>query len=86
MLRFRLGLSFSDLPLGPIPACKFCFSQQDPFGDHALSCHHSNLYARLNMLRDGLGEMLQRTGFRVRIDNSALPEHVSSLRPGDLAV
>ena len=78
LLRWRLGM-FLPLPL----RCTACSQHQDAYGDHALCCKAMGVYARHNVLRNKIAELIKQAGFVCMLE-VALPG--TALVPADVFV
>ena len=89
-LKFRLGMPlFSEA--FPCPALsnagKVCGAEMDPFGDHAICCHHgTSLLFRHNNVRDILGHAARAAGLSGVVAEKKYQVEGSSEKPGDITV
>ena len=76
LAKWHLGL-----PLVNSAQCHGCGQQQDPLGDHAVTCRHSKPWARHQQLAHALAQIAADAGITVQTE-VALPNSV--VRPADL--
>ena len=76
LVKWHLGIPL----ISPTP-CRGCGQQQDSLGDHAVSCRHSNPWARHQHLAHAVAAIASEVGIPVQTE-VALPN--SYARPADL--